>query len=156
MQYNQFKKQFYGELTTIFTFLYPIILLTQCQDKTLSIGINIVRIYAYGFGYRSDLILIVSTSDVEWVMNAKSTWEIHVMDSSSGLYSNNTHVVCVDPRVNQILLWDRGSSDLIEAGASQYCFPFMSEGQRFHHPRHHFPEGFTLLTECVSSCSLCC
>lgn len=123
--------QFYGKLTTIFTFLYPIILLPQCQDKTLLIGINIVHIYTYGFRYCSDLILIASTSDVEWAMNAKSTWEIHVMDSSTGLYSNNTHVVCVYPRVNQILLWDRGSSDLIEAGASQYCFPFMSEAKGF-------------------------
>lgn len=97
----------------------------------MSRWINIVRIYTYGFEYRSDLILIASTSDVEWAMNAKSTWEIHVMDSSTGLYSNNTLVVCVDPRVNQILLWDRGSSDLIEAGASQYCFPFMSEAKGF-------------------------
>lgn len=74
MQYDQFKMQFYGKLTTIFTFYTQyIILRTQYQDKTLLIGINIVRIYTYGFGYRSDLILIASTSDVEWAMNAKST-----------------------------------------------------------------------------------
>lgn len=65
--------QVYAKLTTNFTFLYPIILLTQCQDKTILIGINTVRIYTYGFRYCSDLILIASTCDVEWAMNAKST-----------------------------------------------------------------------------------
>lgn len=67
-------------------------------------------------------------------------------------------MVCVDPRVNQIRLWDRGSSNLIEAGASQYC-SLSCQKPRDSSSTPSFSAVFVLLTKCITvyvDCQITC